>query len=686
MSKRVIIVSKTHLDLGFTDYAENIKNKYINDFIPKAINIAQEVNSVGKTKRFVWTCGSWLINEALNCGDKNIADKVNEAIVNGDILAHAMPFTTHTELLDGDSLEYGLSLIDRIDVIRGKKTVSAKMTDVPGHTIAIVPYLARKGIKLLHIGVNGASALPKVPPCFLWRIDGYEIIVIYSGDYGGEFRCEYIDDILYFDHTLDNRGTRSSEQVINNYNRVAAKYPDYETVAGSMDDIADKLWSVKDKLPLVTQEIGDTWIHGAATDPYKVGAMRELQRLKYKWLEDGSLIKGGEEYKSLCDKILCTCEHTWGMDMKCYFADYENYLRKDFDKARAKDIVKIRHVLRDFPQNFINYFAQLFGINERGSYKAIERSWSEQRAYTEAAVASMSSEHVAEACQALDCLLPKKLFSAHGTVALANSYTVGDYSMTLNAKGNFNLTYKSIKIVSSDDKSPLEYNVYGDKDYQFWFDNYTRDINKTRFWAYGDFGRPLYKYADKHFNKGRVAYNKCGVTAETSPDAVTIVINYKIDKYYTDELGAPRDMQIIYKLSDKGLKIGVIWLNKAANRITESIHYRLYPVADKGSLRYSKLNCDINPYDITEYGNRNLSCVDAVKYKVNNYDICINNYHSPLVGLGEGKILKFDNKYEDVASDGISYILFDNVWGTNFPLWYEDNAYFEYEINANYAI
>ena len=27
--KKVIVVSKTHLDLGFTDYAENIKEKYI---------------------------------------------------------------------------------------------------------------------------------------------------------------------------------------------------------------------------------------------------------------------------------------------------------------------------------------------------------------------------------------------------------------------------------------------------------------------------------------------------------------------------------------------------------------------------------------------------------------------------------------------------------------------------------
>lgn len=39
--KKVIVVSKTHLDLGFTDYAESIKQKYINNFIPEAIALAE---------------------------------------------------------------------------------------------------------------------------------------------------------------------------------------------------------------------------------------------------------------------------------------------------------------------------------------------------------------------------------------------------------------------------------------------------------------------------------------------------------------------------------------------------------------------------------------------------------------------------------------------------------------------
>ena len=44
------------------------------------------------------------------------------------------------------------------------------------------------------------------------------------------------------------------------------------------------------------------------------------------------------------------------------------------------------------------------------------------------------------------------------------------------------------------------------------------------------------------------------------------------------------------------------------------------------------------------------------------------------------KILEFDNRIEDVKKDGISFVLYNNVWGTNFPLWYEDNARFGFKL------
>ena len=168
--KKVFVVSKTHLDLGFTDYAENIRRKYIEEFIPQAISLANTVNTAER-KSFIWTTGSWILKEALAYATETQKADLLKALQNGYIVPHALPFTTHTELLDEDTFLYGLSIVDALDKIRGRKTVAAKMTDVPGHTKAIVPLLAKHGIKLLHIGVNGASAVPDVPECFLWKQD-----------------------------------------------------------------------------------------------------------------------------------------------------------------------------------------------------------------------------------------------------------------------------------------------------------------------------------------------------------------------------------------------------------------------------------------------------------------------------------------------------------------------------------
>lgn len=141
--KKIFVVSKTHLDLGFTDYAENIRRKYIESYIPQAISLTKQLNTADK-KQFIWTTGSWILNEALKDDNETRRRNLENAIRLGDIVPHAMPFTTHTELLDEETLNYGLSIVDSLDSLRGRKTAAAKMTDVPGHTRALVPLLAKK--------------------------------------------------------------------------------------------------------------------------------------------------------------------------------------------------------------------------------------------------------------------------------------------------------------------------------------------------------------------------------------------------------------------------------------------------------------------------------------------------------------------------------------------------------------
>ncbi|MBQ8503952.1 MAG: DUF5054 domain-containing protein [Clostridia bacterium] len=677
--KKVIVVSKTHLDLGFTDYAENIRMQYINRFIPEAINLANQVNSENE-KSFIWTTGSWILKEALLYSEPSGKEKLTKALQEGNIVPHAMPFTLHSELLDYDTFDYGLSIVDEIDKLTGRKTVAAKMTDVPGHTKGIIKPLAEHGIKLLHLGVNGASALPEVPECFLWKDGKYEIVVIYSGAYGGAFRSDLVDEILYFDHTLDNHGAPSPEKVKEKINSIRNEYPGYEVTAGTLDEYAEVIWEKRDRLPVLECEIGDTWIHGSATDPYKSGCLRELMRLKRQWIKNDSMVKGSAEYIAFSDALLCIAEHTCGMDSKIYFSDYEHYLKKDFQKARKADKVKIRHPFRDFPQSILPVVGRLDGRRKRGYYSVIEKSWREQRAYIDLALSVLSDEHKAEAQNAISSLIPLSALKLKNGNNTQKEISCGKWVFRLNEKGGVGyLAHGGDVVIKENEKAAVDYFSFTNDDYNYWLTHYTRDLKETAKWSIGDFARPALKHTDGKFPSGRFEYwLDC---FDFSAEENSIIANLKCDKKLCEELGAPELIQIIYSLSEKGLRIDLSWYKKDANRITEAIYFHLFPCADE--LKYRKLDTLIDPTDIASMGGRNLNVVQSIQVKLSENRYTIENLHSPIVSAGKGKILHFDNKYEDIEKDGLTYVLYNNVWGTNFPLWYEENAHFGFCIGCS---
>lgn len=671
--KELIVVSKTHLDLGFTDTAENIKKKYLTEFIPAAIDTAETLNRDGE-KRFVWTTGSWILKEALHSDDENLRKRLSEAIKRGDIAPHALPFTTHTELTDKDLLCYGLSLVDEIDAIAGKKTIAAKMTDVPGHTAAMIPLLAEKGIKLLHVGVNGASAMPDVPECFLWKLKGSEIVVVYSGDYGGVFRSEITDDILYFDHTLDNRGAGNPKAISKKFLKLKKEFPDYRVRAGRMDDIAETLWRNREKLPVVDAEIGDTWIHGIATDPYKTAAMKRLCKLKTKWLQEGFLQRGSEEYRKFSDALLCVAEHTWGMDTKTNFGDYEHYATDEFQAARQKDVVTYKNPFIYFPISFVNYFQKLFGI-KRPSYSKLEQSWKEQRNYIDQAVAALEPTRAKEARAALDTLRPKRFELGNGKAyRFGKTLTVGNNAISVNAKGGVTLSIDGNTVLEAKDLPLLEYRTYDSEDFRYWLTHYTRNYNKTKGWAIGDFARPGYKRYDGTYWTGKFEYTVSEAIQEASGDCAEIRVKLTCDSDLTEQLGAPDEAYASYRLTDEGLSLRFLWLEKKAVRVTESVALRLYPNTDK-AFEYEKLGERVDLSKTVRFGGRKLAAAEKTYFRLASEEYFAECVEAPLIATDGGNLLRFDNKI-GTPKNGLTYVLYDNVWATNFPLWYEESAEF----------
>ena len=94
---KVFLVFKTHLDVGFTDLSSKVTERYINDFIPKALTISEQLAAEGAQERYVWTTGSWLVWKFLQTAPSSEVKRLEAAIERGDIVWNAVPYTVESE-------------------------------------------------------------------------------------------------------------------------------------------------------------------------------------------------------------------------------------------------------------------------------------------------------------------------------------------------------------------------------------------------------------------------------------------------------------------------------------------------------------------------------------------------------------------------------------------------------------
>ena len=214
-----------------------------------------------------------------------------------------------------DLLETNLLLAHKLDEKYGKKTIAAKMTDVPGHTRSIIAPMNRAGIRFLHIGVNPASPIPAVPEFCRWRDpEGNELILVYQQDYGSDNVLPGGKTAISVNFTGDNhdRIRRKGKEI---YADLHKRYPTAQLIAASFNEIAQELLDMKASLPVVTSEIGDTWIYGYGSAPIRMAKFRALSSLYSKWLREKKLI-ASDESLNFAVELGLIAEHTQGMDIK----------------------------------------------------------------------------------------------------------------------------------------------------------------------------------------------------------------------------------------------------------------------------------------------------------------------------------------------------------------------------------
>ncbi|MES2109080.1 MAG: hypothetical protein V4577_10050 [Bacteroidota bacterium] len=347
--REIVLVFKTHFDIGYTDYAEAVVQKYSTSMMQNAFEDIEKNKDLPPEKQFVWTVSGWPMSQMLAQSTPAIKSQVERALKDGHFVIHALPFSMQTESSDPEMLVRGLNIASSISRNYGLPLpYDSKMSDVPSHSWILPTLLTNAGVKILHIGCNPASQSPNIPVLFWWQgPDGSKLMTMYSEkNYGtsllppANWPCKTWLAIM---QTNDNSGPPSPETVAKYLAELRKYAPNAKVKIGRISDFYDAIIKERPELPVVRGDMPDTWIHGFMSMPREVKdsrkvskdlmALESLNTLYNLWTSKGydisSLLSKAYTSNLLFD------EHTFGMAMSHGENGTWSY-GNDFQLQRAK--------------------------------------------------------------------------------------------------------------------------------------------------------------------------------------------------------------------------------------------------------------------------------------------------------------------------------------------------------------
>ena len=360
--EEVIVVSKTHFDIGFTDLASRVVDRYRTSMADQALRLVDESSSLPRDQQFSWTLAGWPMSQVLWSGQTpDRRERFLAAMRAGRLVPHALAFTTHTESLDLEDFVRGFRFSVEMARLAGRPLPTAgKMTDVTSHTRVTATILAQAGVKFFHLGCNDNCSHPDLPQMFWWEgPDGSRVLTVFSARYGSEL-CPPPDwpykTWLCMWMTGDNHGPPNAKEVGALFGRAKRDLPGVRVRFGRMSDFADAILREKPELPIVRGDMPDTWIHGIGSMPIetqlahatrpRIAALEALDTLLGIW---GIRTEpAGPAVLDAYENTLLFGEHTWGPNVGAYAgyrygdewkkklaAGHYRFLLEGFDQKRA---------------------------------------------------------------------------------------------------------------------------------------------------------------------------------------------------------------------------------------------------------------------------------------------------------------------------------------------------------------
>eukprot|EP00731_Ephydatia_muelleri_P008681 Em0004g1019a len=680
----IYLISSCHLDVGFANTAVNILNEYFLLYFPEAISIANDLRAQGGEERLVFTTHPYLVYLYINCipelglacPNASQLDAFYKAVAIGDIVWHAFPFNSQIEYYDASMVDFGFQLTHLLDDhfnLTHKITMSQR--DVPGTTRSLIPIMNSNGINALTVGVNSASMPPAVPSVFVWKDNDTNTDIIamwHPHGYGGDPEpgpdsmviVPGMQEALAFAIRGDNSGPPSADEVKRNYALLKGYFPSANIVAAGYDTFVTQLMSFKSQLPVFSGEIGDTWIHGTASDPWKTAQTREISRQRLQCMQKNQCSLDDPNFVTFSLLFLKNGEHTWGKDVKTFLHDTTNWSNAAFQSALSEP--NFQDIIASWvEQRLLGINFPLKTIQNTVLGNSIQESLDNMK--FNGSISLDGYSRVENVSTIFQC----------GKIDLQFSSIDGSINYLVDRRTQSQVQYAS----STNPIGKVIYQAFTTNDYSVFLQEYLDDFS-TGF-APLDFGKPGYNSSTEINTSPRLEalwykydVNGYNFFTELYFDS-TLVLNY----------GAPKAAWVYVLLPDVEssaeqipINITLYVVDKTATRTPESLAFYFNPVVTyPTTMQVSKLSRYINVLEVMKNGSKHLHASDnGIRYS--DTSLAFNSLDTSLVCVGNPNAFPTPMQQPDVSS-GFSFNIFNNIWGTNYIMWY---PYLLEEANAKY--
>ena len=223
------------------------------------------------------------------------------------------------------------------------------------------------------------------------------------------------------------------------------------------------------------------------------------------------------------------------------------------------------------------------------------------------------------------------------------------------------------------------YQTFSAADYDRYLDQY---LTQRPDWALGDFGKP--------------GLDRSSAVSATREAVLKTLRREQSDEgdRFTSELAVPGaaetgcPQRILFETFLPAARPEVVLslrcTGKAASRLPEALWFSFVPrISSDTFVEMDKMGRPVSPMDVIRNGNRNLHGVkQGLSWREGRNELQLDSLDAFLVAPGRRTLLVFDNQQPEIA-DGMHFCLMNNVWGTNFSMWFEDDMQYRFTLRCS---